>query len=134
MNGLFASITQIFGYVALLEAGVGAATVQALYKPIARKNDNNISRILSATRIYYNKISFYYLICVVLLAVIYPLFVDSNISKVTIGIILILQGLSGVINFYFQSTLKQLVIAEGRSYLIFNISLIIRICSSVVKI
>lgn len=32
-NGLIASIVQIISYLALLEAGVGAASIQALYKP-----------------------------------------------------------------------------------------------------
>ncbi|MFF5396689.1 lipopolysaccharide biosynthesis protein [Peribacillus butanolivorans] len=134
VNGLFSTITQIFAYVALLEAGIGAATVRALYKPVSMKEYNDISGILSATRKYYNKISLYYLFCVLLLAVLYPLLVDSSISKVTIGIIVLLQGLTGVIHFYFQATLKQLIIAEGRSYVLSNIALMINICSSITKI
>ena len=113
---------------------MGAATVQALYKPIVRKKYGDISEILSATQQYYKKISLYYLICVIAIASVYPFLVDSSINKSTIGIILLLQGLSGVINFYFQATLKQLVIAEGRSYVISNISLIIHICTSIIKI
>lgn len=134
VNGLFSTISQIFAYVALLEAGVGTATVQALYRPITKKDHNDISGILSATQKYYKRVSLYYIICVVVLAIVYPLLVDSSISKVTIGIILLLQGLSGVINFYFQATLKQLVIAEGRSYVISNIALVVNVCTSIIKI
>ena len=35
INGLMSTINQFFGYAALLEAGVGLATMQALYKPLA---------------------------------------------------------------------------------------------------
>ena len=40
MNGFLNSITQIFAYFSLLEAGVGAATLQALYGPLASKERN----------------------------------------------------------------------------------------------
>jgi len=36
-NGLFSSVNQIFNYLALLEAGIGTATTQALYSSV-RKN------------------------------------------------------------------------------------------------
>ena len=35
VNGLLSSVKQIFVYVALLEAGVGTAALQAMYAPIA---------------------------------------------------------------------------------------------------
>ena len=36
VNGLLSSIKQIFVYVALLEAGIGTAALQAMYEPIAK--------------------------------------------------------------------------------------------------
>ena len=35
VNGLMSSISQVFVYLALFEAGVGTASIQALYKPIS---------------------------------------------------------------------------------------------------
>ena len=49
INGCINSITQIYTYIALLEAGVGTVTLQALYKPTAEKNKNQINGILSST-------------------------------------------------------------------------------------
>lgn len=54
-NGLIASIVQIISYFALLEAGVGAASLQALYKPIASNDRGHINSILAATSRYYKK-------------------------------------------------------------------------------
>ena len=34
LNGFQSSVSQIFAYIALIEAGVGEATLQAIYKPI----------------------------------------------------------------------------------------------------
>ena len=134
VNGLFSSVNQIFTYVALLEGGIGAATVQALYKPIVYNDTNSISEILSATRLYYKRVSFYYLICVFLISILYPIIITSNLNKIQIGTVIFLQGLSGVINFYFQATLKQLLIAEGKNYIISNVELMVHIMTSLAKI
>ncbi len=147
VNGLFNSINQIFGYVALLEAGLGAATIQALYKPVASEDKKEISAVLAATDIYYKKVSVYYLFCVIALSVIYPLVTDSSdiaaglfgmtsttMIKISIGLVTLLCGLAGVVNFYFQATLKQLMVAEGRNYVISNIALIVDLMLSGAKI
>lgn len=147
VNGLFSSITQLMGYVALLEAGIGTATVQALYGRVANKDRDGISSVLSATRSYYRKVSMYYLICVVALSFIYPLMIDTSgiqfefmglkgavVVKIAVGLITLMAGVAGVVNFYFQATLKQLLIAEGRGYVTSNITLIIELLMSLTKI
>jgi O-antigen/teichoic acid export membrane protein len=134
VNGLFSSVNEIFGYVALLEAGIGAATVQALYSPIVANDRKGISEILSATNRYYRKVSLYYFICITAISIVYPFIVQSDIDKVSIGFVVFLQGLSGVINFYFQATIKQLIVAEGKSYVESNVHLFIYILTSAAKI
>ena len=52
-NGLLNSITQIFNYVALLEAGVGIVSTQVLYERLAKHDYSGISSCLSATVHYY---------------------------------------------------------------------------------
>lgn len=42
-NGLLSSVNTILGYVSLLEAGVGAASMQALYGPVAKENRSDIN-------------------------------------------------------------------------------------------
>ena len=42
VNGLLASVNQVYTYIALLEAGIGTATVTALYAPLAKKNKDEI--------------------------------------------------------------------------------------------
>ena len=53
VNGVLSTIKQIFTYMCLLEAGVGLATTQALYKPVAEKEQRDISAIMAATNSYY---------------------------------------------------------------------------------
>ncbi len=147
VNGLFGSINTLITYIALLEAGLGSATVQALYNPVANEDKSRISSIISATKIYYRKVSAYYLACVIGLSLLYPILVDTSgitkgflgisdplVVKISVGAVTLLAGLVGVINFYFQATLKQLMAAEGRNYVNSNISLIVEVALSVVKI
>ena len=44
VNGVLSTIKQIFTYMCLLEAGVGLASSQALYKPVAENDYKRIGR------------------------------------------------------------------------------------------
>lgn len=55
VNGLLASIRQIYVYLALLEAGVGSASVVALYGPMGRGDKHSVNSILAATNHYYKR-------------------------------------------------------------------------------
>lgn len=134
VNGLVSSISQIFVYFGLLEAGVGLATTQALYKPIAQGNKNDINSILVATDKYYKKTGTVYLIGVIVLSVIYPVVINSQINKFTIFIVIIFQGLGGVLSYFFQGKYRLLLQAEGKGYILTNLSTVIQIFISVTKI
>ena len=142
-NGLINAITQIFTYLALIEAGVGQATVQALYKPIVEGDKNEINSILSATQKYYRKLTKIYMLIVVLVSVLYPLFIEVNdthsinffgSSYLAIVFLILLHGISSAFGFYFTATLKQILLADGLNYVIVNITTIFRAIVSVAKI
>ena len=61
INGLLNSTTQFFAYFSLFEAGIGAVTLQALYKSIGNNNKDATNRVLSATHYYYKKVGLLYL-------------------------------------------------------------------------
>ena len=48
VNGLISTITQIFTYVALLEAGIGQAAKNALYKPLVDKDRDNFASVVAS--------------------------------------------------------------------------------------
>ena len=142
-NGLINAITQIFTYLALIEAGIGQATVQALYKPIVEDDKNEINGILSATQKYYRKLTKIYMLIVLLVSVLYPLFIEVNdthainffgSSYFAIMVLIVLHGVSSALGFYFTATLKQILLADGFSYVIVNITTIFRVAVSVAKI
>lgn len=133
-NGLMSSVSQIFIYVGLLEAGIGTVSIQALYKPISQKDDKGINKILSATAQYYKRAGLYYLLCVGILGIVYPLIIKSSFNKLDIFLIILFTGLSGAINFLFQGKYKIFLMAEGKNYIISNINTIVGVFSSLVKV
>lgn len=134
VNGLMSSITQIYVYIGLLEAGIGTATIQALYKPIANDDRGEINSILSATDKYYKRTGLYYFIAIFAFAFIYPFTIKSGIDKVSIFLVIIFTGLGSVINFLFQGKYKLLLTAEGKSYIVSSITTIINVVTNIAKI
>lgn len=129
INGLLSSIKQIFVYVALLEAGVGTAALQALYAPIASNDKQKVSEIMSATHHYFRRTGFYYAIAVILLAFLYPIIFHVKLNYWMVVWIIILQGSAGVIRYFFQGKLNILLRVDGRSYVTTNIQTVVTILS-----
>lgn len=78
MNGIDTSGKQFLTYLGLAEAGVGTATVVALYTPLALNQTEEVNSILSASRKFYNKSGMLFLaLTLVLVGSIRFLFQDS---------------------------------------------------------
>ncbi|MEQ3038635.1 polysaccharide biosynthesis C-terminal domain-containing protein [Thomasclavelia ramosa] len=133
-NGLINSVAQILNYFSLFEAGVGIASLQALYRPVSQDDKDGISRIMVATHNFYKKAGMLYIIAVVVLAFVYPVFVETSISYFIIFFIIIFSGLGNSINFIYQGKYKILMQAEGYSYVINVITTVIQIAICVVRI
>lgn len=133
-NGLLSSIKQIFVYVALLEAGIGTAALQAMYAPIATNDHQKASEIMVATDRYFKRTGRFYALAVIALAVLYPVVVKTELSPVTVAAIIILQGASGVIKYYFQGKLTILLRVDGRSYVTNNLLTTVSVLSHVAQI
>ena len=87
VNGLVSTITQIFSYMALLEAGIGQAAKNALYKPIIKNDKNGISEVASIARSYFRRITLFYGIGVILLSVLLPLILKTDVDYLTVFLI-----------------------------------------------
>lgn len=132
-NGLLSSIGSVLTYMSLLEAGVGTATLQALYTPVAKKDKTSINKIMAATHHFYKRTGTVYLILVVLFAVGYSAIVDTSISRMSVFLVVLLSGISGVLNYYFQGKFKILLSAEGKGYITTNINTITTVGTSLLK-
>lgn len=133
-NGLITSISNILTYVALLEAGVGAASIQALHKPLSEDNKDDINGILSATAHYYKRTGAMYFVIVILLAFVLPFTIKTEIPVEQVILVVLFSGLPGAINYFFQGKYRILLSAEGKSFLLTNLGTFAYVITSVAKI
>lgn len=134
VNGLLSSIRQIYVYLALLEVGVGDASVVALYGPIGRRNYNEANQILAATDKYYKKIGVIYAVCVVALGFIYPLLLKTTIPYLTCCLVIILQGSGNVISYLVQGKYNMLLRVDNRNYVTTNLSTVTTVLTDIIRI
>lgn len=134
VNGLLNSLNQFLVYLALFESGIGAVTLQALYAPVAKEDWENINSILSATNVYYKRAGKWYLCALTLLALLFPFTIQSELKYVTIFLSVIFSGIGNVIMFYCQGKYKLLLQAEGKNYIITNLTTIVTILTSISKV
>lgn len=134
VNGLLSSLNQLLVYLGLFEAGVGAATIQALYKPVAEDDWHGISRVLAATDRYYRRTGRWYLAALILLSAVYPLAVSSELPYATVAGAVFFSGIGNVVLFYFQGKYRFLLQADGKSYISTNLTTVISVLTSLAKV
>ena len=132
-NGLLSSVGNILTYMSLLEAGVGTATLQALYKPCATDDHDSASSIMAATDYFYKRTGRIYLLIVIALSIGYTFAVKTELSRLDVFIVVLLSGLSGVISYFFQGKFKIFLAAEGKTYVNTNIVTFVHIATSIAK-
>ena len=134
VNGVLTTIKQIFTYMCLLEAGVGLATTQALYKRIGNKDYKSASAVLSATNSYYIKTGMVYLGIVLVIAVVYAYFVPTPIDSNTLFFIVMLNAIPSLFSYFVQAKYRILMEVDGRKYVINNAETILQLASNAGKI
>ena len=134
INGLLSSVKQVIGYLALLEAGVGAAALQALYRPISENDKESANSIIAATHHYYRRTGAVYLFLMVGLSFVYPLIISSGLNYWLMVGITFITGLPNVITYFFLGKLNIFLNAVGDNYITSNLSLITSTLASGAKI
>lgn len=118
MNGMVNSISQFLTYAALVEMGVGNASVAALYKPIAENNIDNINAILMKTKQKYLVSGIIYTIISCVIAIVYPLSVRTQVGYETASVMTFILAINGVIDYVIIGKYKAFLIAEEKTYII----------------
>ena len=134
VNGLVSTVSQIFAYMALLEAGIGQAARNALYEPIAKKDQRGISYIVSVARRYFRRITRYYAIGVMILSFLLPIVLKTNVDNIAVFLIVFFEGMSGVISFFFIQTQTMLLSADGKEYVSNGVNTVNKTISYIFKI
>lgn len=121
VNGLISSITQFLGFIALCEMGMGAVVPASLYKPLAEKDNDAISKIIVSSEKFYRRIAILMLLYVIILAVGYPLVVDGFSFGYT-ALLLIIIASSTFAQYFFGISYSLLITADQRQYITYLVN------------
>ncbi len=119
INGIISSLTQFINYFTLIEVGLSGAAIYALYKPLQEENREEINSIVTAAKKLYTKSGIGFVLLVLILAVIFPIF--TNISTLKYWEVFLLSfviGMTGVLDFFTLSKYRVLLTADQRVYII----------------
>jgi len=118
VNGLVVSITQFLAYISLLESGFGPVVKSVLYRPIAENNKEEILGILKTSNTFFNRIAKIFIVYIIFLSIIYPLFVSKTYGAFfTISLIFIIS-ISTFAEYYFGMTYRLFLQAKQKTYII----------------
>ncbi|MFS0668957.1 hypothetical protein AB1L12_13600 [Peribacillus frigoritolerans] len=112
--GLVSSTQQILVYFTIFEAGIGAASIQALYKSLADNDYKRTNAILITTKKFYNRAALLYSIGLIILAFVYPLILKGQISQQEVILLVLVMGTSGVVEFLIQGKYRVLLTADQK--------------------
>ncbi|MEH7112584.1 polysaccharide transport protein [Neobacillus niacini] len=118
INGLVSSIRQFLSYLTIVEAGVGAASIAALYSPIALGDRNGINSILSATKTFYRRSGYLFIFLVIVLAFLYPMIVDGEVSGTISLMMVLILGISGMMEYLIIGKYQVMLTADQKSYIV----------------
>ncbi len=118
INGMVTSITQFIAYLNLVEAGIGAASIAALYKPLAENNASKVNGILSAARKFYFRSGLVFSLGILALAFLYPLVIGNQVDKLTSFFMVLVLGISGSAEFFLIGKYRVLLTSDKKLYAI----------------
>ena len=116
INGLISSIKVIISYVSIVGAGIATATTQRLYEPVAKKQTNVVRGMLNASNKMFNKFGTIYCGIVLIVAILYPLFIETNIEYITIVLLMLAMSISGASEFFAIGRCRSLLYADQKTY------------------
>ena len=116
VNGLVSSIAQFLRVVSLSEFGMTAVIQSSLYEPLAKKNNQKISEILTSSDRFFRKVAGGLFCYAVLLCIFYPRFVDSGFDYSYVATLIAILAFNSFAQYLFAFTNSQLLSADQRAY------------------
>lgn len=124
-NGLNQTITQVMSLLAILQYGIAASSIQAMFRPIAEGNKGAIKAIYQSSAREYRKMGYIFLLAISPIIFLYPFFLIDQLSYWIIVIFFVFRGISSAMEYFFQAKYSILLIANNRSYAIYTINTIL---------
>lgn len=133
-NGLVSSITQFLAFFSMMEMGVGAVVRSALYKPLAEKDSEGVSRVLVSSKRFFNKIGLLLCAYSAVLMIYFPLAVDHRIGYISTAVLVAAIAFHSVANYMLGIIYRQLLNADQRAYIQFGIYILTTVLNTAASV
>lgn len=134
VNGLISSISQFLSFVSLLDLGISSVVQTALYKPIADNDSKGVSRVLTASQRFFQRIGIVFILYSFFLAIIYPIEIETSIGYVSTALLIIAISFSSLGEYLFGITNQVLLNANQKAYVQLGIRSLSMILNTVLSI
>lgn len=118
VNGMVTSVNQFLIYMGLAEAGVGTASVVALYVPLAENNQSQVNAILSATKRFYYRSGMLFVALVSSLVAFYPYMISRQLPNSMVRMMIIVLASSTLVDYLLLGKYKVILTAMQRGYVV----------------
>lgn len=116
VNGLISSMANFLSFISLLDMGVGAVVQANLYKPLAERDTDQMSRIIISSERFFRKLAYIFLAYIAVLCVVFSTAIDTSYDTwFTVSLLLIVSA-STLAQYLFGMTYQLLLNADQKSY------------------
>jgi len=133
-NGLVASINQFLSIITFLDMGVGSVVQSALYKPLAKNDSLQVSKVLKAANNYFRKIAYFLIIYVIALILFYPFLIDSTYDYIATGFLIFALSVSLFGQYYFGIVNELLLNGDQKAYIQYGTEIVVIILNLILGI
>lgn len=132
LNGFIQLISQIYGYISLVEMGFGSAITFRLYKPLAENNKEEVAKLFNGSMKIYKKIALQMASIGIIVACVLPFVLQyETLSKIKIVLVFMLFVVDYFLKYIFDLPCRILLYADQKRY---KANLIVNISTLVVKL
>lgn len=117
VNGLASSISQFLSVISFLELGMGAVVQSSLYRPLAEKDDLQISKIVTSANRFFRRIAIILAVYILVLLFVYPTFINREFSWLYTALLILAISISYFAQYYFGVVDRLLLTADQRGYI-----------------
>lgn len=118
LHGYTTTVSNIMSYVALVNAGLAPAAVQALYSPLAKKDIYRLNQVLNSIAHFYTISGCLYTIAIAIIAAILPFILSNQLPSTIVVLLMIVIGASSTLECFIYSKYKVLLQADQRLFVV----------------
>lgn len=124
INGLVSSIAQFLGFISLAECGVGAVVQSALYKPLANKDERELSRIIVSAEHFFRNIAKLLVVYTIILALLYPYIIKADYTFIFTASLICIIAISSFAQYYFGITYRLLLNSDQFGFIPYIVQIV----------